>query len=128
MEMAATDRSPLAGAMRTYLAKHYPELGAAGSVGVRPEALQVAARESDIPENAFRIAATVSGILPTGGSWINELDVGSDKVFQVMHEAPDLKVGAGVFLWVKPKALHVFDTNGNRLAAAEDLLRPAKIN
>jgi hypothetical protein len=29
---------------------------------------------------------------------------------------------------VKPKALHVFDANGNRLAAADDVLRPRKIN
>jgi iron(III) transport system ATP-binding protein len=128
MEMGAAGKSPLAGAMRTYLARLYPELEGAGSVGVRPEAIRIAAKEADVPENAFRAAATVSGILPTGGSWIIELAVGTDKVFQVMHEAPDLKAGANVFLWIKPKALHVFDTNGDRLAAADRLLRPARTN
>jgi iron(III) transport system ATP-binding protein len=128
MEMAAAKSSPLAGAMHAYLAKLYPELGAAGSVGIRPEAVRVAMEEKDVAENAFRIPAKISGILPTGGSWIIELAAGTDKVFQVMHEAPELKVGADVFMWAKPKALHVFDTKGNRLAVADSVLRPAKTN
>ena len=119
---------PLAAAMHTYLETSWPELHEVGSVGVRPEALRVAMSESEVADNAFRHPAIVTGILPTGGSWIIELLVGSEKVFQVMHEAPELKPGAKVLLWIKPKALHVFDRAGNRLATADRLLRPAKAN
>jgi iron(III) transport system ATP-binding protein len=49
-------------------------------------------------------------------------------MFQVMHEAPELTPGTDVILWIKPKALHVFDKRGERLAAADRLLRPAKVN
>jgi iron(III) transport system ATP-binding protein len=93
---------------------------------VRPEALRVATSESEIAENAFRQPATVTGILPTGGSWIIELRIGGEKIFQVMHEAPELTPGTDVTLWIKPKALHVFDKRGERLAAADRLLRPVR--
>ena len=72
--------------------------------------------------------AWVTGVLPTGGSWIIELRIGTEKVFQVMHEAPEFKPGTPVLLWIKPKALHVFDARGDRLAAADRLLLPAKTN
>jgi iron(III) transport system ATP-binding protein len=119
---------PLAVAMRAYLETSWPDLGELGSVGVRPEAIRVAMRESEITDNAFRHPATVTGVLPTGGSWIIELLIGAEKVFQVMHEAPELTPGTKVILWIKPKALHVFDKRGERLAAADRLLRPAKTN
>ncbi len=128
IELGAAPGSPLAAAMQAYFAARYPTLGAAGSVGVRPEALRVATDAGEVPETAFRIPATITGILPTGGSWIIELATGDETMFQVMHEAPEVGAGEGVELWIKPKAMHVFDRGGERLAAADRLLRPARTN
>jgi iron(III) transport system ATP-binding protein len=120
--------TPLATEMWAYLGKSCPELGEVGSVAVRPEALCVATDKSEIAADAFRHPATVTGVLPTGGSWIIELLIGPAKIFQVMHEAPELAPGSKVTLWIKPKALHLFDKRGERVGAADRLLRPPRTN
>ena len=75
---------------------------------------------------AFSGKAEVTGILPTGGSWIVELTVPGGKLFQTTHEMPAIEQGEAVNFWVEPRALHVFDKAGNRSTAADQALRPAR--
>lgn len=108
-----------------WLAGRLGESVGIGSLGIRPEALQIARSEAAVPGGSFRHAAEVNGILPTGGSWIIELDVDGRTLFATTTECPVLKVGERVFVHVRPTALHVFDMDGNRLSDADDALTRA---
>jgi iron(III) transport system ATP-binding protein len=44
------------------------------------------------------------------------------------HQSPEMRVGDGIGFFVKSKALHVFDAQGNRLAAADKLLAGSKVH
>lgn len=120
IEMAAG--SPLAASARTYFTRHFPALDGIGSVGMRPEALAIAATAEDVPSGAFGEEATVSGVLPTGGSWIIELQCKGAKLFLTTHLAPHVEDGDGVQVYIRPEALHVFDDQGNRHGKADDML------
>ncbi|PJF11279.1 ABC transporter ATP-binding protein [Pseudorhodobacter sp. MZDSW-24AT] len=114
--------SDLAMAARRYFSDHVPALGHAGSVGLRPEAISVSERAEDMPRGAFGVDATVTGVLPTGGSWILELRTAETTLFATTHIAPRLKDGSRARFWVAPDALHVFAADGTRLTQADDML------
>jgi iron(III) transport system ATP-binding protein len=120
-------KAGLADQARAYFATRHPDLRDAGSVGIRPETIRIAGDASAVPSGAFSGTAEVTGVLPTGGSWIIELTVGGDKLFLTTQQAPDIDVGATSVFWVEPKGLHVFDANSQRSATADALLRPARI-
>jgi iron(III) transport system ATP-binding protein len=128
LELGGQSQSDLVARARKYLAMGYTELGAVGSVGIRPEAIRIAAPDSPVSEGAFSGPAEVTGILPTGGSWIIELTSSGDKLFLTTHQSPEVDVGDKVDFFVKPKALHVFDAVGQRSEPADRLLRPAKLH
>ena len=108
-----------------WLAGRLGESAGVGSLGVRPEALQIARSEAAVPGGSFRHAADVTGILPTGGSWIIELKVDGRALFATTTESPVLKGGEHVFVHARPTAMHVFDGNGNRISAADEVLARA---
>ncbi|EIM26299.1 ABC transporter ATP-binding protein [Microvirga lotononidis] len=118
-----TDGSGLAGAARRYLARWHSGPESIGSIGIRPEALRLASSPDEVPEGSFSGLVDVTGILPTGGSWILELAGEGDPLFMTMHEAPEVDVGTKVHFWTKPGALHVFDTKGQRVAAFDSNVR-----
>ena len=93
-----------------------------GSLGLRPEAIQIAGAKSAVPSGNFADEAVVTGIMPTGGSWIVELTSGARKTFATANEPPRLKVGDTVWFSVKPTALHVFSRDGQRLKRADEML------
>jgi iron(III) transport system ATP-binding protein len=126
LDLMADKRSASAQAMGAFLSERYASLGDVGSVGLRPEALRIDEDASAVPVTAFQLPATVTGILPTGGNWILELRSGDGTLFLTTHEAPEIAVGAAVTVWAKPKALHVFDSKGQRLDAADRLMRTPK--
>ena len=101
------------------------EGAAVGSIGFRPEALQIARTEGAAPGDGFHHAAEVTGILPTGGSWIIELKVDGRALFATTTESPVLRGGERVWAHVRPTAVHVFDKQGLRLAEADDVLARA---
>ncbi|BDZ40378.1 TOBE domain-containing protein [Microbacterium suwonense] len=68
-----------------------------------------------MPDGEFKARAQVSGILPTGGSWIVELDVAGGKMFSVTSLSPTLSVGDECHLWVASENLNLFDQDGARL-------------
>ena len=106
----------------TWLGDRLGENAGVGSLGIRPEALQIAHAESAVPAGHFRHAAEVTGILPTGGSWIVEMKADGRTVFATTTEPPALRGGEQVWLHARPAAMHVFDKAGQRLAGADEKL------
>lgn len=96
-----------------------------GSVGIRPEALKLASSEAAVPAGSFHQSATVTGVLPTGGSWIIEINCAGRMIFMTTTECPRWQGGEQVWLHARPSALHVFDQNRNRLIAADEALARA---
>lgn len=90
-----------------------------GSIGIRPESVHLVSQETPVPDDAFSCPAEVSGILPTGGSWIVELTAADQKLFMITSEPPTVGIGDHVRAWVKPADLHVFDTQGTRSEHAD---------
>lgn len=127
IELDAEAASTLASLARAYFATHHPQLGDIGSLAVRPEAIHLARHENDIPTGRFSGEATLSGILPTGGSWILELRTAAEPLFLTTNQPPEHQMGERVFFYAHPEALHVFDTAGRRSEAADDRLRGQKV-
>ena len=115
----------LEAAVTEWLRPRLGERDTIGSVGLRPEALHFTQSEAAIPPGSFRHAAKIGGILPTGGSWIVELRFDGRVAFATTTEPPSVADGDAVWAYVRPTALHVFDTAGNRLADADDALARA---
>jgi iron(III) transport system ATP-binding protein len=118
------DGSALAARAREFFAAGYAGIGAIGSIGMRPEAIRFATDPAEVPAGAFAGPAEVTGVLPTGGSWILELTVAGDKLFLTTQQPPELDVGQAGSFWVEPKSIHVFDGAERRSPAADAALRP----
>jgi iron(III) transport system ATP-binding protein len=88
---------------------------AAASAGIRPEALRIGAPDESAPDGAFSLCATITAVLPTGGSWIIELTDGERLLFTTVQNPPPLTIGQAVRLWAAPDDLHLFDAAGDRL-------------
>ena len=114
IELAGQESGGLATWSLQYITAHFGKIGSLGSVGIRPEAVQVTNAVEQVPDGAFKARATVTGILPTGGSWIIELDVAGRKVFAVTSLAPAVSVGDESYLWVRREDLNLFDADGAR--------------
>jgi iron(III) transport system ATP-binding protein len=117
----------LAKEAQSYFAERYAGLQGIGSLGIRPESIKIVTDPAEIAEKNFSGPAEITGILPTGGSWIIEVRSAGDTVFMTTHESPEIEVGDKVHFSIKPSALHVFDAKGSRLADADAALRPKKI-
>jgi iron(III) transport system ATP-binding protein len=105
-----------------FLERRAPAVADAASVGLRPDALRLAPEPAAAPADAFVAPASVTGVLPTGGSWILELACEDAKLFQLAHAPPDLAGGAQTWVWAEAGALHVFDSHGRRIPAADAAL------
>lgn len=116
------------GALATWLLDFLDRRGKVsdlGSVGIRPESLRIIERGGVAPDGAFRGRATVTGVLPTGGSWIIELAVAGEKVFTTTSIPPRTVPGDEVTFWADAADLHVFTSDGVRSAAADRALTTA---
>ena len=109
-----TAESPIAAAARAFVAR----VPGAASIGIRPEAIAIGPDAGNRP-GEFSGPAEVTGILPTGGSWIVELETEGGKLFLTTHQPPEVRPGARIRFGVKARSLHVFDGAGNRSAGAE---------
>ena len=116
IELAREDNGGLALWAMQYITARFGELHGLGSVGIRPEAVQVASAAEDVPDGAFKARAVMTGILPTGGSWIIELDVAGRKVFSTTSLSPTSSIGDESYLWVRSSDLNLFDVDGARLS------------
>lgn len=126
LDVTAASPSGPATAMSAYLKDRLSAVGAVGSIGIRPEALHISETGTTVPAGVFAIEGIVSGILPTGGNWILELQCADATLFLTTHEPPETALGTSVTVWAKPKALHVFDQAGRRIEEADRLLRPER--
>ena len=108
-----------------FLARRHPEISGIGSVGIRPEAISLVAGKDDLADSDFGAPARVAAILPTGGSWIIELETGNEVIFMNTHVAPDVREGDRMHFRVPARALNVFDAKGDRIRAADEVLAAA---
>ncbi|GLS87132.1 ABC transporter ATP-binding protein [Cypionkella aquatica] len=122
IELAASGSDPLERAARDYLRARLGAAADLGSVGIRPEALMLALDDAPVPPGHFRHGASVTAVLPTGGSWIIEVNCAGRVIFLTTTESPTLQGGEIVTLHARPAALHVFDSHQNRLAGVDDAL------
>ncbi len=86
------------------------------SVGLRPETLILQAsgagkKEKELPS----CEAKVVDIVPTGGSWIVELEVGSERILGLTGDVERLTAGGTVSFTVAHKHLHLFDADSCRI-------------
>ena len=128
LEFAAGTGSVLADSAKAYFSEHHPRITDIGSVGIRAEAVRLSAEGTIAPKGTFSERAQVTGILPTGGSWIIELTVRDERIFLTTHQAPEAELGDRVEFFVKPKTLHVFDSAGRRSELADRVLDPAMLH
>jgi len=120
--------SDIADNAEAYFATRYPQLRGIASVGMRPEAMGYAAKSEDVPQGSLFGQMTVTGVLPTGGSWILELRSENHTLFLTTHALPRVDSGDRVFFHVPPDALHVFDAKGQRITEADAVLRSSSYN
>ncbi|KQY26683.1 ABC transporter ATP-binding protein [Rhizobium sp. Root482] len=86
------------------------------SAGIRPEATRLGVLSEE--EVAKRAAGqgTIVDIVPTGGSWIVELDIEESRFFAIATENPRMKAGERTHFWVEREQLHLFDREKKRIA------------
>lgn len=121
VEFAADETSALSTSMQKYMDGVRPGHGV-DAVGIRPESIRLLSSGGDTPNTAYVGQATVTSIMPTGGSWIVELVANEQRLFATTNTVPDVKAGDNVMFWVEQESLHLFDGNGNRLPDV-DMLR-----
>jgi len=127
IEMDTGPATGLTALAQDYLTSHYPQLTEIGSIGLRPEAIAAVSSRAELPAGHLAGEMRISGILPTGGSWILELEAAGAKLFLTIHQPPRFRVGDTGFFHVAPQALHVFDRQGRRSAMADEQLRPSEL-
>ncbi len=110
---------------KRFLSKRHPEIAGIGSVGIRPEAISLVPGKEGLAEGDFGAPAKVAAILPTGGSWILELETGAETIFMNTHVAPSVREGDRMWFRVPARALNVFDLKGDRIFAADEVLAKA---
>ncbi|MFS8049231.1 ABC transporter ATP-binding protein [Rhizobium sp. BR 314] len=115
--------SDIADEAERYFSFRFPALSGIGSVGIRPEAMGYVLKLEDVPQGDFFSEMTVTGVLPTGGSWILELRSAKHTLFLTTHALPRLDGCERVFFHAPPEALHVFDLHGERILEADRVLR-----
>ncbi|WP_174802627.1 ABC transporter ATP-binding protein [Martelella limonii] len=111
--------------LKRFLSRRHPEIKAIGSVGIRPEAISLVHGKDDLADSDFGAPARVAAILPTGGSWIIELETGNEVIFMNTHVAPAVREGERAYFRVQARALNVFDAKGDRIHAADQVLAAA---
>lgn len=105
------------GVLNRWLGAQHDE---AASIGIRPESLTFTHNAESIPATAVAIPVTVTGVLPTGGTWIIETTDQHQTIFGNTTGQPDVRPGAALLAWAHPGDVHAFDRNGARLTTLPD--------
>jgi len=100
---------------RDFLVRTHAQHAGVGSVGIRPESIQLVRDSSHDAGTQLSGPARVAAVLPTGGSWIVELDIAGAPIFMTTNHAPHCAEGDAVSFQVDPSAMHVFDREDRRL-------------
>lgn len=115
IEVGAEHTGRLSAIARDYLAETFPRQSRAGSVGLRPDNIRLTRDSAHQDPAQLTGAATIAAILPTGGSWITELDVAGSPLFMTSNRPPRYAVGDDFYFQVERSEMHVFDPEGRRL-------------
>jgi len=89
---------------------------AVGSAGIRPEATRLGTLSAQEATGCAAGQGTVVDIVPTGGSWIVELDVDGSRFIAIATENPRTAAGQRTHFWVERQHLHLFDRDKKRIA------------
>lgn len=111
IEMANASHAPLIEWLHHALAGTGRDLDAVASAGIRPETVRLKGPASG-PDRA-----TVVDIVPTGGSWIVELDVGGLQFFAIATESPTFGIGDAISFNAEQRHIHLFDHDNRRIAS-----------
>ena len=85
------------------------------SAGIRPEAIRLGVFADEEAARNAAAQGTIVDIVPTGGSWIVELDVEGSRVFAIATENPRMAAGNRIHFWVERQHLHLFDREKKRI-------------
>ncbi|MFC7789098.1 ABC transporter ATP-binding protein [Microbacterium sp. MAHUQ-60] len=88
------------------------------SLGIRPEALRVEKRGASTRPDELRMNGVVESVMPTGGSWITEVQIGDRRVYTTSSVLGDSRPGDEVEVSTPAGHLHVFDHEGLRMEVA----------
>lgn len=114
VELSSAERSELSTSLRKYIENRRPG-ASVGSAGIRPESIQIGPSTGGGTDTAYWGRADVTGIMPTGGNWIIELTVATQKLFATTNMPPPVQLGENVIFRTDPGDLHLFNEEGNRL-------------
>ncbi len=92
------------------------------AVGMRPERLQISQDRAQVPSDHLCVGGKITSTLPTGGSWILELDVDGQHLHVCTQTPPAYRDGESVFIHIAPSDFHIFDKDGQRITEADDIL------
>ncbi len=99
-----------------YLSSLSINLADVASVGLRPETLILEPADAESKnDGAPRCKAKIVDIVPTGGSWIVELDVGDERILGLSGNVDRFSAGDAVAFTVAHKHLHAFDADSCRI-------------
>lgn len=85
------------------------------TIGIRPEAILVRDKTTPSIDDEICLPVNVTGILPTGGSWILETRCDDITLFALLHRPPTLSVGEATTLAMPLGSVHPFDADGIRM-------------
>jgi iron(III) transport system ATP-binding protein len=115
IEIGAEQTGKLSDIAGNYLAKAFPRQPRAGSIGLRPDNIRLASDPTSDDLALLTGGAKIAAILPTGGSWITELEVAGSPLFMASNRPPQQAVGDDLFFQVERSQIHIFDPEGRRL-------------
>ncbi len=99
-----------------YLASLAIDAAAVASVGLRPETLILQPMGAEKKEEALPYCnAKIIDIVPTGGSWIVELEVGGERILCLSSNVERFATGDTISFTVAHKHLHLFDAASCRI-------------
>lgn len=123
IELGSSETSELSTSLQRYVDRLHTG-GGRGSVGIRSESIRIEPPPGAMPDTAYSSQARVTGVMPTGGSWIIELSLMTQKLFATTNAPPNIELGQKVTFRVNQGDMHLFDDQGNRLPDSGALLEP----
>lgn len=123
IELGLSDTSELSTSLRKYVDRVRPG-GHPDSVSIRSESIRIEPSPGAMPETAYSGRAKVTGVMPTGGSWIIELTFITQKLFATTNTPPNIQLGDDVTFRVDQGDMHLFNSQGNRLPGSGAIFEP----
>lgn len=115
IEKNSTATSPLNAWLDRLLAAWGVDAATVASAGIRPEATRLGRLTQAEAQQCLAAQGTIVDIVPTGGSWIVELDVGRSLFFAIATENPRMAAGEHTHFWVEKQQLHLFNQEKKRI-------------